>query len=331
MRRLHLLITLLLGAWLGAPALAHEVRPAYLEIRETAPDTYDVLWKVPAMGDMRLGVYVDLPDEAVSLGEPRGAFVDGAYLERLRVRCPGGLSGHTIRIAGLESTRIDVLARVEHASGAVQSARLFPSNPSFVVEAEPSTWSVARAYTVLGIEHILLGVDHLLFVLVLLLLVKGWKRLVETITTFTIAHSLTLAAATLGVINVPGPPVEACIALSIVFVACEVVHVRQGRASLTERAPWLVAFTFGLLHGLGFAGALHDVGLPRTAIPAALLFFNVGVELGQLAFIGVALSVVAVVRHVPARYPSWSWRVAPYAIGSVAMFWVIQRTSGFVA
>ena len=188
---------------------------------------------------------------------------------------------------------------------------------------------MAATYLALGIEHILLGIDHLLFVLALVLLVKGWKKLVATITAFTLAHSITLALATLGFVHVPGPPVEACIALSIVFVAAEIIHRRQGRPGLTERAPWVVAFTFGLLHGLGFAGALSEVGLPQHAIPIALLFFNVGVELGQLAFVFIVLLVLAAARRLPPRVPAWGWRAAPYAIGSVAMFWVLQRVAAF--
>ena len=175
----------------------------------------------------------------------------------------------------------------------------------------------------------MLGIDHLLFVLALVLLVKGWKRLLGTITAFTIAHSITLATATLGFVHVPGPPVETCIALSIVFVAAEIIRGRQGKPGLTERAPWVIAFTFGLLHGLGFASALNAVGLPQHAIPLALLFFNIGVEVGQLAFIVAVLGLAAGARRLPVRLPVWSWRVAPYGIGTMAMFWVIQRTASF--
>ena len=199
--------------------------------------------------------------------------------------------------------------------------------------ASPGTFEVVQTYTVLGIEHILTGFDHLLFVLALLILVKGTRRLIATITAFTLAHSLTLFAATLGWINVPGPPVEAVIALSIVFVAGEIVHARQGRPGLTQRYPWLVAFTFGLLHGLGFAGALAEVGLPPLSIPMALLFFNVGVEIGQLIFIAVVLGAIAVVRRIARRLkidaPSWWWRLPPYTIGGIASFWVVQRVAAF--
>jgi hydrogenase/urease accessory protein HupE len=204
-----------------------------------------------------------------------------------------------------------------------------PESPALVVEESPSVWQVAWTYLVLGVEHILLGTDHLLFVLALVLLVKGWRRLVGTITSFTVAHSITLALATLGLVHVPGPPVEACIALSIVFVAAEIVRSRQGSPGLTERAPWLIAFTFGLLHGLGFAGALSEVGLPQQAIPLALLFFNVGVELGQLAFVFAVLLTISIAARSSLRAPAWAWRVVPYTIGSVAMFWVIERTGGF--
>ena len=177
------------------------------------------------------------------------------------------------------------------------------------------------------------GIDHLLFVLALFILVKGTRRLIATVTAFTAAHSLTLAGATLGFVHVPGPPVEAGIALSIVFVAAEIAHSRQGRIGLTERFPWIVAFTFGLLHGFGFASALSEVGLPQSAIPVALLFFNVGVEIGQLFFIASLFAVIALARQVTQRIgvsqPAWAWRVPAYAIGSVSAFWIIQRISVF--
>jgi hydrogenase/urease accessory protein HupE len=323
-----LLILAAFGA-LAPNANAHEVRPACLELRQTAPDTYDVFWKVPALGDRRLGVYVRFPPGAKELSAPRGFFSDNAYIERWRIQRAGGLDGQTIHIDGLPATKIDVLARIERANGTTQTTRLFPDSPSFMVEKMPSAWNVSATYLILGIEHILLGIDHLLFVLALVLLVKGWKRLVGTITAFTVAHSITLAAATLGFVHVPGPPVEACIALSIVFVAAEIIRDRKGKAGLTERAPWVVAFAFGLLHGLGFAGALREVGLPQQAIPLALLFFNVGVELGQLAFIAVVVTLIASARRLLIDVPAWGWRVTPYAIGTVAMFWVIERVTGF--
>jgi hydrogenase/urease accessory protein HupE len=231
----------------------------------------------------------------------------------------------------------DVLVRIENLGGTTQVTRLTPSSPSFAVSAAPRAVEVTRTYLVLGVEHILFGVDHLLFVLALLILVKGWRKLIGTITAFTVAHSITLAAATLGFVHVPSKPVEATIALSIVFVACEIVHRRQGRSGLTEMWPWVIAFSFGLLHGLGFAGALREVGLPQNAIPLALLFFNVGVELGQLLFIGIVMAVIAVAVRAAKKFSqlnlapqsalAWCENISAYAIGGVAMFWVIQRTA----
>ena len=252
-------------------------------------------------------------------------------MQRWQVRRKGGLDGTTIRIEGLQSTLTDVLVRLERLDGVTLTFSVTPSSPMFVIEAEPGHRDVARTYLVMGVEHILRGVDHLLFVLALVILVKGGKRLFWTITAFTGAHSLTLAAATLGWVHVPPPPVEASIALSIVFLASEIVQTRAGRPGLTYRQPWIVAFAFGLLHGLGFAGALSAIGLPANAIPVALLFFNVGVEIGQLLFITTVLGLIVIgrrlVRGIPWRQPEWLWRVPPYAIGGVAMFWVIQRIS----
>ena len=205
----------------------------------------------------------------------------------------GGLVGQEIRIDGLISGVSDVIARVERQDGTSQMERLLPESPQFTVEAPAGTAEVAWSYLVLGIEHILGGVDHLLFVLALLLIVRGGKRILITVTAFTVAHSITLVAATLGWVHVPGPPVEAMIALSIVFVAAEIVRGLRGKPGLTARAPWVVAFSFGLLHGFGFAGALAEVGLPQKAIPVALLTFNVGVELGQLIFVAFVVAVRA--------------------------------------
>jgi hydrogenase/urease accessory protein HupE len=313
---------------------AHEVRPAYLELRQTGPETYDVLWKVPGLGEnLRLGLYVELPAGCTNLTEPRASMVNNAYTERWTLKSAGGLTGGTIHIAGLASTMTDVLVRLERLDGTTQVTRLTPSAPSFVVEAAPRALQVARTYLVLGVEHILGGIDHLLFVLALLILVKGTRRLIATVTAFTLAHSLTLAGATLGFVHVPGRPVEAAIALSIVFVAAEIIHSRRGVTGLTERFPWIVAFTFGLLHGFGFASALNEVGLPQSAIPVALLFFNVGVEIGQLLFIASVFTVIALARQITRRIgmsqPAWAWRVPPYAIGSVAAFWIIQRIAAF--
>jgi hydrogenase/urease accessory protein HupE len=313
-----------------AEVRGHEVRPAYLELTQTSEDTFDVLWKVPARGeDLRFGLYLRLPPDSVDTTEPRGMFVGDAYIERWSIRHPTALVGSTIHVDGLKTTLTDVLVRIERSDGTTQVERLMPEHPLLVVQGSPTLRQVAWTYLVLGVEHILLGVDHLLFVLALLLLAKGWKRLVGTITAFTIAHSLSLAAATLGFVHVPGPPVEAVIALSIVFVAAEILHGRKGRAGVSARRPWIVAFTFGLLHGLGFAGALSEVGLPQQAIPLALLFFNVGVEVGQLLFIVSVALLIRLASQLPMRLPRSFEFVPPYAIGGVAMFWVIERVAAF--
>jgi len=315
----------LLGA---AAASADELRPGYLELRQQDAETWDVFWKVPAPGgQLRPNIDVVFPADTVHLSEPRGAFHAGAYSERWRLRHPGGLIGQTVRIDGLPTDVTDMLVRVQRADGTSQVTRLLPSDPAFVVAASTGAGEVARTYLALGVEHILLGIDHLLFVLALLLIVKGAGRVVATVTAFTIAHSITLAAATLGLVRVPGPPVEAVIALSIVFVAAEIVHGVRGRPGLTARWPWLVAFIFGLLHGFGFAGALGEIGLPPNAIPLALFFFNVGVELGQLLFVAAFAVTARLMARVRMAWPRWIELAPAYAIGSVAMFWVLQRVA----
>jgi hydrogenase/urease accessory protein HupE len=328
LRRLGALLLLSLAL----PAAADEFRPAYLQLRQIDASTYDVLWKLPALDEATtLKLRPLFPPGTVVITPVRSSFAAGTAVQRWRVQADGGLTGKAIEFPNLVASRIDVLVRVERSDGTAQVARVLPLAPRLVVTASPGGFEVAQTYTVLGIEHILTGFDHLLFVLALLILVQGTRRLVAAITAFTAAHSLTLAAATLGWLSLPGPPVEAVIALSIVFVAAEIVHARQGRTGLTQSRPWIVAFGFGLLHGLGFAGALAEVGLPPLSIPTALLFFNVGVETGQLIFIAAVLAVGAVARRVARRLnlraPSWGWRVPPYAIGGIASFWLLQRVA----
>ncbi len=310
-------------------AMAHESRPAYLQITLAESDEVRVLLKVPALGAQRLGLYLNLPADCVASAEPAKFLIDNAFTERSVYACDGGLVGKTVAIHGLASTLTDVLVRVQHPDGPTQVARLTPTATAFVIEATPSAWAVATTYLVIGAKHILMGIDHLLFVLALLMLVSELRVLVWTITAFTAAHSLTLAAATLGVVAVPQAPIEAVIALSIVFVASEIVQVSRGRPSRMSRRPWVVAFAFGLLHGFGFAGALTEVGLPESAIPLALLFFNLGVEVGQIAFVIVVLATLAIARrHLDALQNS-ARIAAAYGIGTVAAFWTIDRIAAF--
>jgi hydrogenase/urease accessory protein HupE len=338
--RRPLVLLLWLAAWLPFMAQAHEVRPGYLEVRQVEAETFDVIWKVPARGEYRLRLHARLPKECK--GAPnQGSFVGGAFVERWRAQCPGGLAGRTIDIEGLSATRTDVLARIEWSDGTTQAVRLTPERASFEAKAAPGALEVAKTYFMLGVEHILLGIDHLLFVLGLLFLVGNWKRLVATVTAFTVAHSITLAAATLGLVHVAQAPVEATIALSIMFVAAEIIHGAHGEPRLASRAPWLVAFVFGLLHGFGFAGALREIGLPQKDVPLALLFFNVGVEAGQLMFVAAVVVVFSVMTRLVRKQGSrdhgpWHSEAlirtpVAYAIGSIAAFWTVQRVMGFWA
>jgi hydrogenase/urease accessory protein HupE len=325
-------VALLLAA--VVPTRADEFKPGYLQLTQLDHETYDVLWKIPAIDESTtLKVRPQFPEGTEALTPVRSTFSRGITVQRWRIRVPQGLDGNAVFFSQLSETRIDVLARLVRLDGTVQLERILPVNPSFVGRASPGPLEVVTTYTILGIEHILSGFDHLLFVLALVLLVQGTRRLLVTITAFTAAHSLTLAGATLGWVQVPGPPVEASIALSIVFVASEIVHARQGRYSVTQHYPWVVAFTFGLLHGFGFAGALAEVGLPQSSIPIALLFFNVGVEIGQLLFVGAVLAVIAAGCRAGPRLrlsePAWIWRVAPYAVGGLASFWLVERIAAF--
>jgi hypothetical protein len=304
---------------------AHEVRPGYLELRQIDADAYATLWKVPAVGKMRLSIHPLFPENCRPVGKVISYRGDDSYTERLSIACPGGLNGGTIAIDGLAATMTDVLVRIEFADGTTWTQRLKPSVPAAVIPKTASRLQTAGVYLKLGVEHILTGVDHLLFILALIIITLGGWKLVKTVTAFTISHSITLTAATLGFVHVPQRPVEAVIALSIVFVAAEIVRMRRGIKSITVSAPWMVALSFGLIHGLGFAGGLTDAGLPVAHIPTALLFFSMGVESGHFLFIGVVLSLIALGRRTSLPVPQWAELVPPYAIGAVAMFWVIQR------
>lgn len=319
---------------LAAPAAADEFRPAYLQLREVDATTYDVVWKVPAIDELTtLKVSPQFPPGTRWLTPIHSSFAGGTAVLRSRIAIDGGLDGKPISFSNLSTARVDVLVRLARADGTEQLERVLPAEPHFVPTNSLGKFEVARTYSLLGIDHILTGFDHLLFVLALILIVSGTRRLLLTVTAFTAAHSITLALATLRVVDVAGPPVEAVIALSIVFVASEIVQQQRGRGGLASRRPWLIAFAFGLLHGLGFAGALAEVGLPQNAIPLALLFFNIGVEIGQLLFVAAVLAVGGLARVLFA-YPARSPRavvILPYLIGGIASYWVIERTVSFWA
>lgn len=322
----------LLAAFPGSgTARADVFRPAYLQLTELNDSEYAVLWRVPALPDRRrLAARLLWPEGAVPGDDRRSMLIDSSWEERYTLTSPGGLIGKEVAIDGLLGGATDVIVRVERRDGTTQLERLSPAQARFTLSASPGPGEVAWDYLVLGFEHILGGIDHLLFVLALLLLVRNLRRLIFTITAFTVAHSVTLIMATLGWVSLPGPPVEAVIALSIVFVAAEVIHEQQGRASITAQAPWIVAFAFGLLHGFGFAGALEEVGLPQTAIAIALVMFNVGVELGQLAFVAAIVALSLLVGRYAQVSSARVSKIVAYVIGSVAAFWTIERVAAFV-
>ena len=312
----------------SSPADAHEMRPAYLDMRETTPEHFDVVWKVPARGDLRLGLYIRLPESCRAATEPRRSIEGGAFLERSTVACEGGLRGHTLAVDGLQSTMTDALIRIAYLDGTTEVVRLKADMPSHVVIGAQTSLDVAATYFWLGVDHILSGLDHLLFVLALMLLISDHWTLVKTITAFTLAHSLTLAGATLGFFSLPQAPVEATIALSIAFVASELVKMKPGERRLSEAHPWVVAFAFGLLHGFGFAGALNEIGLPQVDVPLALLTFNLGVEAGQLLFVAVML-LISKAMNALISIPWSKIRVAAaYLIGTSATVWFLEKFVG---
>jgi len=301
------------AAFILLPALgasAHESRPAYLELTETAPGRYDLLWRTPLLSGMRLSVALKLPDSLV---------------ERRVIDIAGGLAGKRIEFVGLQATITDVLVRAQLRDRDRTTTLVHPSQPWIEIAAARGPLAVAAGYVVSGIHHILLGVDHLLFVLGLLLIVKDRWMLVKTISAFTVAHSLTLAIATLGYASAPAAPLNAAIALSILFLGPEIVRSWRGETSLTIRHPWVVAFAFGLRHGFGFACGLTTMGLPRAEIPLALLTFNLGVEVGQLLFVVLMLLLERAFRVLEVRWPRSIEALPAYTVGSLGASWTIQR------
>lgn len=331
MRFVRLALLWLVACGLSQTAFAHEIRPAYLQIREVEPGTYDLLWKTPAQGDMRLALNIILPEACTDAAEPRAMMVDGAVIERWRTTCAGGIIGRAIGIENLSQTLTDAIVRFEPLDGLAKTLRVTPDKPEFAIPEKQAWTEVAQTYFGLGVEHILFGFDHLMFVLALLILVSQLKRLLLAVTAFTVAHSLTLAGTTLGWVALPSAPVEATIALSIMFVAVEIMRVRAGRPSLTAMMPWLASFSFGLLHGFGFAGALREVGIPEDAVGTALLFFNLGVEAGQLLFIAAVLAAVLAWKRMKVPTPQWAWQAPVYFIGVCSAYWFIERTWGVLA
>jgi hydrogenase/urease accessory protein HupE len=319
------LIAALVLIWGGSLAIAHEVRPGFLELRETGQNTYSFLWKKPSGGEVEIYIAPIIPEECRLTTPGKQQVTPGSVIVRGTLHCKDGIEGKTLAIDGLSSTITDVIVRVHHADGRLESHLLKPINPSVTLGAKTSGWQWSRSYLRLGIEHILLGVDHLLFVLGLLLIVADRWMLLKTISSFTVAHSITLAIATLGYASAPVPPLNAAIALSILFLGPEIVRCWRGQTSFTIRHPWVVAFAFGLIHGFGFASGLTSMGLPQAEIPLALLLFNVGVEVGQIFFVGLFVMLERAFRILEIQWPILIKALPGYAVGSLGAFWTIQR------
>ena len=324
MKRAFLLFAVLASLVRGV--FAHESRPAYLEIMETAPGRYDVLWRTPLLAGMRLPVVLKFPDVVRNVTEPALRELSDSLVERRLIEAGGGgLAGKRIEFVGLQATIADVLVRMQTRDGTSSTTLVRPSQAWIEVAGSHGLLEVAGAYFKLGIEHILFGVDHLLFILGLLFIVNDRWMLVKTISSFTVAHSLTLAIATLGYARAPEPPLTAAIALSILFLGPEIVRSQRGETSLTIRYPWAIAFAFGLLHGFGFASGLTTMGLPQAEIPLALLLFNLGVEAGQILFVMVVLLLERSFRMLEVRLPRPIEALPAYVVGSLGAFWTIQR------
>ena len=316
----------LLLALTPAAAHAHTSLPAYLGLTELAPGTFAVIWRVPAVEGPPPAIVPVLPAHCTVPDIPTEVELPGSVVTNGVVACgETGLAGETIAIDGLRVTIMDALVRIAFADGASVTQILRPQEPSFVVGRQSSGRVDGWGYFRLGVDHILSGIDHLLFVFGVLWIVAGFRRLLKAITAFTVAHSITLGLATLGFVRVPTAPVEALVALSIVFLAVEIAQRDRGDPSLTYRRPWIVAFAFGLLHGFGFAGTLSEIGIPPADIPLALLSFNLGVEAGQLAFIAAALALLGSLRTLEIRPRPWMRAAPAYTIGSLASFWFLQR------
>ena len=307
-------------------AWAHESRPAYLEVKETAPGQFSLLWRTPMLSGMRLPIGLQLPDDVRNLKEPTTEELADSILTRYSIDAGStGLAGKRIEFPGLQGTITDVLVRVEMLDGRSWTTIVHASQPWVEITAAQTRLQVMGSFVVQGIRHILFGADHMLFVLGLLLIVKDRWMLLKTITAFTVAHSITLAIATFGYAEAPVLPLNAAVALSILFLGPEIVRSWRGETSFTIRHPWVVAFAFGLLHGFGFASALTSAGLPKAELPIALLSFNVGVEIGQLSFVALILLLERSFRILRVRWPRWAEALPGYAVGSLGAFWTIQR------
>ena len=307
------------------PARADELRPGYLEFTQKSAADWSLVWKAPMRGGVTPATQPILPKGCTAKGEPRRVLGEMAMISTFAVSCSEAVAGGAIGLSNFSAAQTDVLVRVAPLGRRVQALRLTASEPFVEIAAKPDAWQVARAYFVIGIEHIVFGYDHLLFVVSLVLLLTGFRTIAVAVTSFTVAHSITLVGTTLGFIGIPQRPVEAIIALSIVFLAVEIVKKKDGEPRLSERVPWVVAFLFGLLHGFGFAGALKEIGLPESDVPTALLTFNLGVEVGQLLIVAATLGLLLALRRLKPNLTRPAIHASSYAIGAIATMWLLER------
>jgi hypothetical protein len=330
--------TLIGFLFLSVSVHAHDARPNFVQVVETEALTFNVTWKVPASVPGGALPYPTFPADCVTERQPILRQVGAEYIGQQEFRCSESLSGRSVGIEfPIINPSLSTLYRIRLANGEEYLQILKPDESEWIVPAAEERFAVAGEYTALGIEHIWIGIDHLLFVACLLYIAGTPRRLLVTITGFTVAHSITLALSALDVVRIPTPPVEAAIALSVVFMAWEIA--KQDKSSLAYRYPVTIAASFGFLHGFGFAAVLRDIGLPQIELPTALLFFNVGVEIGQILFVGLLLIMFFVFRPIAVgllqsgteNRPHWSTLTTPisYVVGSVAFYWMIDRVSGF--
>jgi len=323
---LLLVFWVVLGCFVAPPlATAHQFAPALLEVEEVEPGEVNVRWKQPSTKVVGNEIRPVLPGSCVGVSRPTVDREGTGMVATWSIRCDKGLVGTQVGVEEIETSRANVLLRVVLADGRSMRQVLSPGQPSYLIPEKEGKFEVFSGYVKLGTEHILSGWDHLLFLVALVLLTGATRTLIWTVTAFTFGHSVTLALAALGLVNFPPAPIEVLIAFSIYILGVDLALRDAGRITWIERAPWLVAALFGLLHGLGFAGALTDVGLPSGDIPLALFAFNIGIEVGQLAFVACVLVLWAGVRALPIKWPALLLRLPAYAIGSVAAFWIFER------
>jgi hydrogenase/urease accessory protein HupE len=319
-------LILILNFWvlLFCSANAHEVRPAYLSIAEDSTAEFTVIWKQPILDGKRLRIEPMFPEICIK-SNPKRSIENSTVIEKFNLKC--GLIKGEIVISGLEQTMTDVIIKIDYLSGKRNTSLIKPNEPKFILGTKTSI--IDNNYLSIGIDHILRGWDHLLFIIGLVLLINR-RQILGVATAFTIAHSLTLGLAAFSIINLPSQPVEILIAMSIVLLGVEIMRKKSGVTSISSKHPYIIALMIGLIHGCGFAGALADIGLPKGMELFSLLLFNLGVELGQFAIIGLTILTLTILARVSNNLRKNSEIILTYGISSIGMFWIIERVSDYI-